>query len=57
MAGWPADWLAGWAWLVGWAAAGWLGWLYIFYDYGWLVFDGCGLPFYWHESDLVLTSF
>ena len=72
---WPAN-LTGWllaGWLVG-GLAGWLGlaglltslagrllagWLYILY--GWLVFDGCGLPdlwaWIWPRSDLVLTSF
>ena len=69
-----AGWLVGW-WLAGWLAGlGWLGlaglltslagrllagWLYILY--GWLVFDGCGLPdlwaWIWPRSDLVLTSF
>ena len=48
VAGWLAGGVAGWVGLAGWMAwlAGcWLaGWLYILYDYGWLVFDGCGLP-------------
>ena len=74
----PGWWLAGWLGLAGWLAwlagcwlaglagrllAGWLGgWLYILYDYGWLVFDGCGLPgfmgmnltSFWPRFDLVL---
>ena len=66
LAGRRAGWLAGWAWLAGLAGrlvAGWLGgWLYILYDYGWLVFDGCGLPgfmgmnltSFWPRFDLVL---
>ena len=63
LAGWPAGWLAGWLGLAGLAGrllagrllAGWLGgWLYIIYDYGWLVFDGCGLPGF---MGMNLTSF
>ena len=46
VAGWAAGWLAGWLGLAGLltSLAGRLlaGWLYILY--GWLVFDGCGLP-------------
>ena len=48
VAGWPwLAWLAGLAgcWLGGRLAGAWLAsWLYILYDNGWLVFDGCGLP-------------
>ena len=57
-AGWLAG-LAGWlAWLAGCWLAGWLAvyiLLYMIMD-GWYLMD-VGSRFYWHESDLVLTSF